>query len=132
MKPLDDPWKMIRTIHASTQKVPPAIVDLIAVFDILTACVRGYSIDRIAEELEMDAKYVESVLLEYFDFPGWYRDLSVNLYNVFKSTKQDFDGFYSAVSKLSGSFIKDLDITKCYKICYTYHRLRKELGQYGY
>ena len=124
-------WDKIRSVHATKTNIPPRIVDLIAVKDILSLCVRGKSVTVICDRLTMEESYVREVLKEFVDFYGFENSLLFNPNTIFRTTKQNFTKFTDFIQRLSPN-VNDNEVAEYFKICLMYNQIEKELSDYGY
>lgn len=124
-------WKLIQLINQGTTGIPPNILDIIAVKDILYHCVCGYSVEDISVTLDMDESYILEVIKDFLNFSGWEKSLRVSPYRLYRTSSEDIESFRKTFT-LVGQ-IKDREIiSSAYTICYRYDKLKEELQKYGY
>jgi hypothetical protein len=119
-------WNLIRVVHSYTTKIPPHVVDLLAVQEILRLYATGIGSVGIAETLETDREYVEDTLSTYYSFPVRKETLTYNPVRYYRESFKDLDTF------LINCFLLDTEseLVDAYLICKFYEMYEKELEKY--
>jgi hypothetical protein len=113
-------WDQIKQIYKEKFNVDPEIVELLAVMDILNACVTGLSNKSIAECFDLDEKYIMETLQKYLNFPGWCLDLDKNPLRVYNI----LDGNYYAFLDVWDLYV--------YEMCTKYKEYERKLNDEYY
>jgi len=132
MKPTQtsiDLWNEVVNFYEEKLGIPQHIVNYLAVDEALRLCVSGLNNGKIASLLRYEYQsYVDDITREFLDFAGWYRDLDVNPWHIYRRQK-DYYGFrteYSLLTKVDNYDIID----KAYDLCKKYEIIRKEIDKY--
>ena len=124
-----DVWKEFCEYVNTTLEIPKEILNLLAVNDILFACVVGLSNKTIANRFNLDIEYIKYTLKEFLDFEGWEYDLDLNAFNIYKRSNRDLNSFSLFVDTLSSLVTKE---TKeiLFGLCEKYEELFKKVEKY--
>lgn len=125
---MEDSWETIKKLYEEKFNIPPRIVDLVAVEDILSQCVEGLSNKIIAFSYNDDITYVEKVLKEFIGFEGWKEDLDINPLKIF-TTHPEYLEYCSHIATIS-PLVTQGAINRSYNLCRKYKDIRKEIEKY--
>lgn len=109
--------------------MPPYVVDLLGVQDIIGTCADGLSNQTISVKFELPIEYVDSVIQEYLRFPGWELDLDISPFMVYTSLGGSYDYYKSTIKTVSSLTSKD-QINRSFRVCRMYDNIRKEVYKY--
>lgn len=123
-------WELIRAIHSEKTGIPPHIVDCIAIYEILSKCVRGLSNKTISKLFDFKIQYVEVVLKEYLNFDGWRKNLAISPYHIYRASLTSPNKFSKALQVMSNLSIQEIKMS--YEICFKFEKISKEIEKYEY
>ncbi len=109
-------WDLIKYYYKIKFNIPPEYIEFVACYSILLDCVVGYSTKSIARRHKLPQDYVESVLVEYFNFFGWEDDLDISPIAIYRKTNKNFDYFVQEILTTS-AYIDYNDFKRIFLIC---------------
>lgn len=93
-------WNQVKNYYHDKFGVEPALVDLMADYDILRLCASGSGNNRISEFLSMDLCDVEFILDRYLGFKGWTNNLIFSPLKVYSELKdKTYENFVDTIVK---------------------------------
>lgn len=125
----ENTWDLLKEYYSKTFGVNPAIVDYIAVHDILELCARGYCVSRIARHIEDDEQYVTDVLKEFFNFDGFEEDIDFDVKPLYDRYKYNKYLFCSRAHELD-RIATPLTINELYRINRKLQIIESEIENY--
>lgn len=129
MNKLETLWDYIQFLYKKYHNIPPRIVDMMSTINIFELCASGLSNKTISNKLELPEEYIESVLNEFINFPGWKQDLDISPIMVYNSYNGSYAYFRDTIPIVSSVTTRS-EINKAYKACRQYDIMRKEIQKY--
>lgn len=100
MENKQETWEQIKKFYQDKFGVEPALVDLMADYDILKLCASGSGNKRISEFLSMDMKDVTFILDKCLGFGGWNNDLTFSPLSIYSQLEdKSYESFVDKVVK---------------------------------
>ena len=130
---MSNEWELIRAIHSYKTNVPPHVVDLIAVKELLRLYAEGTCVTDISLLLSLDVEYVRAVLQDYYSvvFVDWSATLEFNPYKFYKESSGDLDLYIEKVCLFADFVIlTEADIIYTWLVCKEYEIYKKEIEEY--
>jgi len=122
-------WDYIKSIYKNKFNIDEKVIDYIALNDIFSMSVNGFSNTTIARELEVDCRYIRDALISFLKFYGWENDLDISPMRVYDYCKGNYIRFCKEIKILSPILTRK-EISIAYPICKEYEKIRKELLKY--
>jgi hypothetical protein len=126
-------WEAIKEFYSKRFNISGETVELIAVLWFLKKCVSGLSNNTINKSCgyDEDDPYLKEMLLEYFGFPGWEKDLDINPLSLYNECKDDYElyklKFEEATPNMINTVSDWLMVAISYNLCKRYKEYEKEL-----
>lgn len=125
---LETTWEVIQSLYQKYFNIPPRIVDLMAMEPILEECANGICTLTISRKFDLPVEYVEEVLEECLNFPGWKEDLDISPLSVYNGLGGDYN-FYKSTIKTVSNITTKAQIQLSYSVCRKFNKIRKELRE---
>jgi hypothetical protein len=95
-------WLEIKNFYKKEFNIPPKLVDIMEIYDIMELCCRGKSNKNIALRLEIiDIEFIRRSLDLAFDFYGWEEDLDLDTRELYKRNIYNQYAYTSSLTTLS-------------------------------
>jgi len=121
-------WKCVKDFYINILKVPPTIVDILSVYEILNDCCSGFSNKSISDFYDIPEDYIRKLLKRYLKFTGWEKDLDINPLMIYNKVVGDEESFY-AFAMPAGVLTKD-ELLTSYKACKIFDRMERKLNKF--
>jgi len=120
-------WDYFLFLYQKNFGIRADVVEKYAVLDILERVASGQTNQMVADTIAAEVEYVDDVVKKYFSFPGWERELDVDMWQMYRTLGGDTSYTRSVVFTIS-SIMDNKLFLQAYKNCRELEKIQKEVN----